>query len=113
MPLPVLLAGSAERHTLIERDVLTDDRRLSDHHAHTMIDEQTPSDLRSRMDFDTGEPARHLRQPARQQKKIVVPQPVVHAIEPHRVQAGVAEINLQVRLRRRIALQHGSNILAN
>ncbi len=113
MPLPLLFAGSAERHTLVERDILADDRGLSDHHTHAMIDEQTPPHLRSRMDFNAGEPARHLRQPARQQKEIVVPQPVVHAIEPHRVQTGVAEINLQPRLGRRIALQHGGNILAN
>jgi hypothetical protein len=29
------------------------------------------------------------------------------------MQAGIAEINLQARLRRGIALQHGGNVLAN
>jgi len=113
MPLAVLLAGSAERHALIERDILADNGRLANHHAHAVIDEKPAANLRSRMDFDGREQARNLRQPARQQKEIVVPQPVIHAIEPHRMQAGVAEIHLQARLRRRIALEHGGNVLAD
>src|ERR1019366_1766841 len=80
VPLTVFLAGSTERHTLIERDVLTHNGSLAD--------------LPSGRDFDTGEKPRDLRQPARQQQETVVPQPVVHAIKPDRMQAGVAEINL-------------------
>jgi len=48
----VLLAGSAERHALIERDILADNGRLANHHAHAVIDEKPAANLRSRMDFD-------------------------------------------------------------
>ena len=91
----MFLAGSTERHTLVERDVFPDNRGFSDDHSHAMIDKKTAADFRSGMDFDGGEQARHLRQPARQQKEIVVPEPVVHAIKPNRMQAGITEINLQ------------------
>src|SRR6266849_9532151 len=63
------LAGPAERHTLVERDIVTDNGGLADHHTQTMIDEQTSANLRPRMNFNSGKQARHLRQPARQDRK--------------------------------------------
>src|SRR5580658_4323391 len=73
MPLAALLAGPAERHTLVKRDIVTDHGSLTNHHAHAVIDEQTTADLRPGMDLDAGEQARHLRQPARQEKAVVIP----------------------------------------
>ncbi len=54
MALADFLASSTERHTLVERDIVTDHGGLADHHAQTMIDEQTSADLRPGMDFNTG-----------------------------------------------------------
>ena len=51
MALAVLLAGSAERHALVERDVVADDGGLANHHAHAVIDKQAPADLRARDEF--------------------------------------------------------------
>src|SRR5664279_3363396 len=82
VPLPQFLAGSTKRHTLVERDVLTDNGGLADHHAHTVIDKEPTADFRAGMDLDGGEKASDLRQPARQQKEPVIPQPVIHAIKP-------------------------------
>src|ERR1700733_936505 len=61
MPLPAFLAGSAERYSLVERDVIADHGGLADYHAQTVIDKQASADLRAGMDFDTRKPTRHLR----------------------------------------------------
>ena len=58
------------------------------------------------MDFDSGEEARHLREPSRQQQETMVPQPVIDAVKPHRVQPRVAQENFQARLGGGVALQH-------
>ena len=39
-------AGAAEGHALVERDAVTDHRRLADHHARAVVDEQPGTDLR-------------------------------------------------------------------
>ena len=62
--------------------------------------------LRAGMNFNAGEQARDLRQPARQQEHAVVPQPVIDAVEPDRMQPGIAEQHFQARLGRRIVLDH-------
>ena len=49
-----LLTITAERHALIQRHVVSDDGRLSDDNACSMVDKQSLSDRRTRMDFDTG-----------------------------------------------------------
>ena len=55
-------ARSAKRCPLIDRDVIPDDRRLTDDNAQTMIDEQALADAGPRMDIHTGKksaPFRH------------------------------------------------------
>ncbi len=69
MPLAVLLAGASQSHALIKSHVIAHDRRLADHDAHAVIDEQPPSNLGSGMNFDSGEQARDLREPSSQQKE--------------------------------------------
>ena len=54
MTFPGLLTITAERHALIQRHVVSDDGRLSDDNACSMVDKQSLSDRRTRMDFDTG-----------------------------------------------------------
>src|SRR4051812_40172580 len=91
MPFAVLLAGAPESDTLVERNVIADDRRFSDDHAHPMIDEDATPNSSSRVNLDAGQPSCNLREPSRRQKEAVVPKPVVHAEEPHRVQARVTQ----------------------
>src|SRR5260370_17201552 len=97
MALADFLAGPPERHPLVERDIVTDDGGLADHHPQTMIDEQTSPDLRPGMDFNSGKQARHLRQPARGQKEALVPQPVIDALEPNRRHPADEKINSHPR----------------
>ena len=59
------------------------------------------------------EPARDLREGARREEPAVLPQPVMDAIPPQRVQSGVEQHDLQPRARRGIALQHRGNVFAH
>ena len=56
----VALAGgearAAERDALVERDVVADRRRLPDHDARAVVDEQALADLGGRVDLDAGQP---------------------------------------------------------
>ena len=113
MPLPVLFPGTSQGDALIEGHVVSDLGGLSNHHTHAVIDEQPPADLRSWVNFNSGEKARDLRPPASPEKEAVIPEPVIDAVEPHRVQTGITEEDLGPRLRGRIALHHRGNVFTN
>ena len=53
MTFPGLLTITAKRHALIQRHVVSDNGCFSDNHTRTMINKQSLSDRRTRMDFDT------------------------------------------------------------
>src|ERR1022692_1385051 len=55
--LALLVARSAEGYALINENVVADLGGFAYHHAHAVIDEETPPDLRARMNFDAGEKA--------------------------------------------------------
>src|SRR5271156_1493288 len=86
MSLATLLASATERDALIQSHIVAHDRSLANNHSQAMINEQPPANFGSRMYFYAGQEARHLRQPARKQIETMVPEPVIDAVEPHRVQ---------------------------
>ena len=53
--------GTAERHALVERDIVTDLRSFADHHPHAVIDEYPPSDACSGVDLNAGEHTANMR----------------------------------------------------
>ena len=88
MALAHVLARAAQRHVLIERDVVADFGRLADDHAHAVIDEQSLADGRAGVDLDAGLFAGALRHNARQQLHVVLPQPVRAPVPPDRQKPG-------------------------
>jgi len=104
--LPRYLARASQSHALIQGYVITHDRRLADHHAKAVIDEQPSSYLCSGMDFNSGEETRGLRKESSGQEKMMVPQPVIDAIEPDCVQSGIAQEDFKAGLRGGIAFYH-------
>src|SRR5271157_2548977 len=78
-----------------------------------MIDEEAAADDGAGVNFNSRQEARHLREPAGEQKEVVIPEPVIDAMEPDGVQARVTEIDLEARAGRGIAVEHGGNVLAN
>ncbi len=55
----------AERHRLIQADALADLRRLADHDAGAVVDEEAAVNLGARMDVDAGGGVRQLRDDAK------------------------------------------------
>jgi hypothetical protein len=51
-----------------------------------------------------------LGQPASNQKKTVVPEPMINAVEPDGVETGIAEKNLQTRLGGGIVVHHVGHV---
>src|SRR5688572_19992928 len=103
--------SAAERHALVNSAVVADFRRLADHYAHAVIDEDAPADLHRRMDLDAGEPAADVRAEAAGPAQAVRPQPVADAVEEDGVQAGVAGQHFPGRARGRIALEHAGDVI--
>ena len=60
MPLTLILSGSAQGNTLIQQAVVTDHCGFADYNAHSVINKQALSDLRTGMDFNSGFMARAL-----------------------------------------------------
>ena len=89
----VALAGPgahpAQRDSVIKGDICADLGGFADHHAHAMIDEQARPDGRAGVDFDACQTARHLGQHAGRGLQPGLPQAVVEAVQPDRVQPGI------------------------
>ena len=95
--------AAAERHAVVDHDVVADLGGLADDHAHAVVDEEPPADGRAGMDLDAGEePGQLGDQPGREPQRRVSPQPVRQPVEPDRVQAGVGEEVLERTPRRRV-----------
>ena len=67
MPFPVRLRGAAQGHALKDRAVVADRRRLADHDALAVIEEDPLPDLRRRVQLR----AEDLRRDAREQAGVV------------------------------------------
>ena len=64
--LAALETGAAEGHPLVERHPVADLRRLADHHAGAVVDEELVADPRRGMDLDPGDGAGQVGDRARQ-----------------------------------------------
>jgi predicted metal-dependent phosphotriesterase family hydrolase len=80
--------------TLVEGDIIADNTGFPNNHSHAVIDEKPASNLRSRMNLNAGEKARHLRESSRQQAVSAVQKPVTQPVGPKRVQAGITNYHL-------------------
>ena len=54
MALAGVFPGAAQRHAMVNHDIIADFGCFPDDDPHAMVDEQTPADPRSGMDFDPG-----------------------------------------------------------
>ena len=113
MAFAVFFARAAQSHSLIEGHVIANNRVLTDHDSHAVIDEQAPSDLGSGMNFNSRKEASDLRQP-------YAPAETDHGsrasdscgrTRPH---AGPSSReDFQTRLGRGIVLHHIGDVFAN
>ena len=112
MALAFVLAGAAEGDALVEGDVVAYDGSFADDRPGAVIDEEAAAEFGTGMDFDSGEQARDLREPAGEESQIMTPQPVREMVRPDGVKAGIAEKNFRVGARGRVGLEDGGDIFA-
>ena len=106
----VVLAGTAQRHALIQDAVVADDRRFADDDAGAVVDEKPPPDLRPGVDFNIGLSDAALRDPPRQEKQVVHIAPVGAAIHAHGAKARVQKHDLQRAAGRGVAVLDALNV---
>ena len=94
---------AAQRDAVIKRDVVADDGGLADHHAGPVVDDEPAADLRARMDLDGRQNLADVGDEPRQQAGGMPPQPMAQPIEQQRMEARIAQYDLEPAPGRRIA----------
>ena len=90
-----ILAGTAQRYSVVDGAVIPDLAGLAEHDAHAVVDEQAPADLGTGVDLDGGLVAAVLADPAGKEKVPVLIQPVGNAVVDQDMEAGVQQDDLQ------------------
>ena len=104
---------AAQRHAVIERHVVADDGGLSDHHAHAVVDEEPAADADSGMDLDPGDHPADMGDEAAEKPEAASPEPVCHVVEEERVEARIAEEDLDPGADGRIPAEHAARVFPN
>jgi hypothetical protein len=87
MALAFHIFCGAQRHIVINHYIISDYRSFTDYDAHSMINKESPTNLCSRMNLDTGHSSNPVRINSRQQFQSAPPQKVSDAMAPDRVDA--------------------------
>ena len=113
VPFAAIFASPAQRDSLINQNIITDLRRLTNDHAHTMVNEKAPSDLGPRMNLNTRQKSGNLRNESRDQIKAFAVEPMRQPVQQNRVKARITKNDFQHALRGRIFPEDGRQLLAN
>src|SRR3569832_947774 len=108
--LALLPGRPAQGDAVIERAIVADLRRLADHHTHAVINEKAAADLGGGMELDAREPARESGDEAREPFESRVPELVTQAVIQHRVHTGIRRDDLERRARRRVTVEHDTDV---
>ena len=105
MALALFPAHSAQRHTLIQRAVVTHHRRLADHHTKAMIDEDPLADGGTGVNLDPGQQPPAMGHNPCQRLESSSPQAMGQTMAGHGVHARIGQRHLQHRMGRRVPLE--------
>ena len=73
MPLAPFGAQPPEGDTVINKNIIANFRRFTNHHAHAVIDEKPAPDFRGGMNFDSRQPAEKVgKNPRRKLKTVII-----------------------------------------
>lgn len=113
VPFTGILAGTAQRHTLIDQHVVADLAGLPDDHAHAMIDEEATPNGGAGVDLNAGQAARKLRNGACQREPTAPVKAVRDAMEQHGVEPWITQHDLEHGARGGVAPEDGIDLFAN
>jgi len=111
--LATLLACSAKGDSLIEDDIIPDDRCLSYNYSHAVVDEESTADGCAGVDFNSGNHSGDLRDYAREEPEADPVKEVSYAMQEDGVQAGVADQHFKGAGRRRVFPEDSVNLFLN
>jgi hypothetical protein len=97
---------------VVEGAIVSDNRCLTDHDSHAMIDKKSPANLRARMNLYPRQQTGKIRQHAGYPFQIQIPQTVGQAMEKKRVNPRIGGNDFKSRARRGITFKYTLNILA-
>ena len=112
MSLHVFETGATERHALIDGAVIADLGGFANHHAHAVIDDEPAANARAGVNFNAGEEACPMRDPAPQPLEAVRPAPVGRPVHRQGVQAGVTGEHLPGRSGGRITFEDAADVFS-
>ena len=104
-----IFTGTAKRHALVERDIVTDNRGFADHDTAAVVDEKAMPDLGAGVDFDAGFPSCALREQARIEKVSVLIGFMGAAVTEYRLEARIAEQDFEPAVYCRVSAQYCIN----
>ena len=100
---------SAQRHTVVDRAVVAHFRRLADHDAHAVVDEDAAADLGARMNFNAGKEAPDVGHPAGEALPSLKQTPVRRTMDHHRMKPRIGKDDFKRAVRSRILFPDGFN----
>ena len=110
MAFASFLAGSTQRHALIQQYVVADFGGFANHHAHSMVDETAPADLSAGMDFDSCSGADELRQDPRGEREPGAVQLMTQPMQQDGVETGITKEDFERALGGGIATEDGIDL---
>ena len=97
---------------MVERHVITNDRRLADHHTKTVVNDKSLADFGAGMDFNSSHNAPNMGQEPGNQKYALLPQPVAQTVSYKCVKSRIAKYNLQCAARCGVSFEITVDIFA-
>ncbi len=110
MTVARFLARAAQRHVVQHRHIVFHHRRLADHDAGRMVDEDAPAEPCGGMDVDGEEFGNAALQVERHRAAALVPQPMRNAVALQRMEAFEIEQRLDVGMAGGIAVVIGDDV---
>ena len=111
MTLAGIVAGTAERYTVINGAVVADFGGLADNDAHAVVDKQAAANGRTRMNLNAGHMPRKLRQRTRKKEMLVFVQPVRLTVVKQGMETLIEQNNFQCGACSRVAVPNRACIL--
>src|SRR5581483_2399438 len=104
---------AAQRHALVKQHVVADLGGFRIYHAQTVVDEETPANGGSGVDFDAREKTADLRNDTRNQRYTPLIEPMRQAVQQNGMKPWVTEEDFDYALGRGILAEDGVELFPN
>ena len=106
-----VVTGTAERYTVVNRAVVANLSGFTDNNAHAVVNKQAFANLGARVNLNTGHMPRKLRKRTREEKVLVLIEPVCLAVVKQSMEALIEEDDLERGARRRVAVADRASVV--